>query len=216
MPASVLASVSTASNMAAVRRPVLVFWKLTWKLSSRGRPPGGWWRGAVPEWEAGLDDAVAPRLEQVEVAVVGDPSERQYQTQLRQRVEIIAQPRAAVGHFVAARLVAGRHAAGGGGDPQAVEPQPVGPVDTFGRAGQTGAPQRRVEKRARGVAGEHAAGAVAAVGAGREPQQQQAGGGVAEARHRAAPVALLAVAAPLLAGDPLAVLDQARAPSTAS
>jgi hypothetical protein len=52
--------------------------------------------------------------------------------------------------------------------------------------------KRLVEPVAAGVAGEDAAGAVAAVGGGREADDEEAGGRIAEPRHRLAPVGLVA------------------------
>ena len=58
---------------------------------------------------------------------------------------------------------------------------------------EAGVVQRAHQEVAGTVAGEHAAGPVAAVRGRREADDQQPGGRVAEAGHRAAPVGLVAV-----------------------
>jgi hypothetical protein len=68
---------------------------------------------------------------------------------------------------------------------------------------------------ARAVAGEHAPGAVRAVRRGRQAEDQDPGGGIAEARDRAPPVLLAGERRPLLARDALAPLDQPRARAAA-
>ena len=73
--------------------------------------------------------------------------------------------------------------------------------------------ERREQEVARSVAGEDAAGPVAAVGGRREAQQEDPRLRVTEARHGPAPVGLVAEARHLLAGDAFAPLDQARAPT---
>ena len=61
------------------------------------------------------------------------------------------------------------------------------------------------------VAGEHPAGAVGTVGGRRQTEHDDAGGRVAEARHRATPVVVVAERGALVAGHLLAPLDEARA-----
>ena len=69
----------------------------------------------------------------------------------------------------------------------------------------------REQPVARAVAGEDAAGAVAAVRRGREPGDSTRACGIAEARDRPAPVLLVAERGPLLARDVLAPVDEAGA-----
>jgi hypothetical protein len=71
--------------------------------------------------------------------------------------------------------------------------------------------QRAEQPVARAIAREHAPGAVAAVRRRREAEHVHACARVAEAGHGPAPVVLVAEGGPLLARDPLAPLDQARA-----
>ena len=106
------------------------------------------------------------------------------------RVEMIEAAR----DLLRQRLVVGRRAAHRGEDVRVRSAQAV--VDVSGRrdVGEAGAMQRRhqeVAGAADAVAGEHAAGAVGAVRRGRQADEQQPRVGIAEARHRAAPVGLV-------------------------
>ena len=71
--------------------------------------------------------------------------------------------------------------------------------------------QRGEQEVARAVAGEDPAGPVPAVRRGREAEDQDPRGRIAEALHRPAPVVPVAVRRPLLARDLLAPLDEPRA-----
>ena len=71
--------------------------------------------------------------------------------------------------------------------------------------------ERREQEVAGPVAGEDAAGAVAAVRGRREPDDQHAGARIAEAGHRPPPVLLVAERRSLLARDLLAPGDEPRA-----
>ena len=91
------------------------------------------------------------------------------------------------------------------------------PSSTRGRrrlVGEAAAEQRREQEVARPVAGEHPAGAIAAVRRGREPDDQHPGAGVAETRHRPGPVRLVAKRRALLARDLFAPFDEPRARAT--
>ena len=77
--------------------------------------------------------------------------------------------------------------------------------------GVAGAVQGGVEPVARAVAGEHAAGAVGAVGGRREADDRQPRRRIAEAVQRPRPVVLALEAARRVGGARLAPLDQARA-----
>ena len=76
---------------------------------------------------------------------------------------------------------------------------------------ETRAVERREEKVARAVAGEEATGPVGAVGGGGEAEDDDPCCRVAEAGDGAAPVRLVRVGGPLLAGDLLAPSDEPRA-----
>ena len=74
---------------------------------------------------------------------------------------------------------------------------------------------RAEQQVAAAVAGEHPAGAVRAVGGRRQPEHDDPGRRVAEARHRPAPVDVVAERGALGASDLLAPLDEARAGAAA-
>jgi hypothetical protein len=106
-------------------------------------------------------------------------------------------------------FVPGRGAADGGGDPKPKKAQAVALAPGNRRAGEARAMERGEEEVAGAVAGEVAAGAVGAVGRRGEPEDKDLGLRVAEAGDGAAPVLLFAVGRLLLAGYPLAPLDEA-------
>ena len=108
------------------------------------------------------------------------------------------------------RLVGRRGAADGGRDSHAVERQAVIGAAAHRAVREADLVHRPPQEVARGVAGEHAPGPVAAVRGRREADEQDLRARVAEARHRPAPVRLVAEARDL---DPrllLAPRDQAR------
>jgi hypothetical protein len=82
------------------------------------------------------------------------------------------------------------------------------PVSVRPSSRQAGAVQRGVEEIAAAVAGKHPAGAVGAVGAGRQADDPQPRPRVAEPRNRAAPVGLIGVRLPFHVGDRQAVGPQ--------
>jgi len=98
-----------------------------------------------------------------------------------------------------------------GADERAIEAQAIAGADGGGLVRETGAVHRAVEPITRAVTGENAAGAVRAVGGGCEPEHVDRGVRVAEAGHWPAPVLLVREGGALLARDPLAPFDQARA-----
>src|SRR6266540_2290769 len=160
--------------------------------------------GAVGETGLGADGAeVAQR------GVPGVVAEGDHHADRVQERQLTLQPRRAVGPLLGERLVVGRRALDRRGDVAVPQLQPVVAGDRGGLVGEAGAPQRGEQP----VAGEDAAGAVAAVGGGRQAEDEQARGGVAEAGHRPAPVVPVPEGGALLPGDLLAPGDQARAPA---
>ena len=71
--------------------------------------------------------------------------------------------------------------------------------------------QGLVQKIARAVAGEHAAGAIRAVRSGRQPDEQQPRAGIAKSRHRLGPIIPIAIGAALHASHFGAIGNQPRA-----
>jgi len=88
------------------------------------------------------------------------------------------------------RLVGGRRAADRRGDVGVAQPQAVAGVDGRRLVGEPRVVERVEEPVAAAIAGEHAAGSVAAVGRRRQPDQEEAGVGIAEARQGPRPVGL--------------------------
>ena len=100
---------------------------------------------------------------------------------------------------------------GGRGDVEIVEFHAVFARDGDGLGGEAGLVKHPIEDVAGPVAGEHAAGAVGAVGSGSEAENQHAGARVAEGWHGAAPIDLVAVGPPLEFRDFRSMGAQARA-----
>ena len=96
-------------------------------------------------------------------------------------------------------------------DPGAVSRRPSSRLHRRRLVGEARAVHGGEQPVARAVAGEHAAGAVAAVGRGRQAEDEDARGGIAEAGDRAAPVLLAGERRALLARHLLAPRDQPRA-----
>ena len=92
-----------------------------------------------------------------------------------------------------------------------MECQPISGVPADRLVRQPDRMHRLEQEVARGVAGEHATGPVAAVGGRRKPDNENPGLLVTETRHRPAPVGLVAETGHLLARDLLAPRDQPRA-----
>ena len=113
--------------------------------------------------------------------------------------------------FQRQRFVVRRSAADGSRDVGAGKNQAIVAVEAMGLVGEAGAVEGSIKPVAGAVAGEDTAGAVAAVSGRSEADDQDAGGGVAEAWDWAAPVVPLAIRGALLAADGLAPFDQAGA-----
>src|SRR5512143_2060652 len=76
--------------------------------------------------------------------------------------------------------------------------------------GESRAIQRRIEKVARSIAGKHSPGAIAAMRGRRQSHNQHPRPGIAEARHRLAPVGLLTKSTAFFLRYGRAILSQAR------
>ncbi len=105
-------------------------------------------------------------------------------------------------------FIVGRGAADRSGDPGVVEDEAVVTVRGVWLVGEAGFVESAEEKIAGAVAGEDAAGAVGTVGSGGEAEDEEAGGGVAEAGDGAAPVGLRLVGAAFDYGDVGAVFAE--------
>ena len=208
--ASSLARARTASVIGSVSLPVKVFCWLGWKQPSRVQRP----RSASAPWPKrgfgrGVGTPIAARRAQE--AVPAEGAEGDDHAGAVEQVELALQIREAVVALRRRRLVGGRRAADGGGDVGVDQPQAVVAAHRGRLVGEAGPVKRRVEPVAGAVAGEHAAGAVGAVGGGGEADDQDPRRGVAEAADRPRPVVLAAETARRVGRLRLAPGDQPRA-----
>src|SRR5208337_2801576 len=97
--------------------------------------------------------------------------------------------------------VGGRSAVADGGDVGAGESEAVVTGTAGGVRGEAGFMEDAVEDVAGFIAGEHAAGTVGAVGAGREAEDETGCRGIAERGHGTAPILPVAPGAALHLGD---------------
>src|ERR1700693_3704085 len=111
----------------------------------------------------------------------------------------------AVSHLFGQGLVVRRSAAGCGGDVEVFQFQAVITARGGGLAGEAGFVEDGIQEAAGDVAGKGTAGAGGTVGAGSESEDKDAGLRVAKTGNRLAPVVPVAVSAPFLAGDLLAI-----------
>ncbi len=161
--------------------------------------------GAVGEAVFGfaLDDA---GVEQVgEIAVEGDLSEADDDTDAREGLNFVGEVGGAVANLLGLGLVAGRGAAHDGGDPGVTELQAIFAGDGAGFGGEAEFVQDGIHEVAGAVAGEGTAGAVGSVGSGGEAEDENAGSRVAEAGDGAGPVGLVDVGATFGFADAAAV-----------
>ncbi len=147
--------------------------------------------GAVGEAVLGLAGDDAGFEQEGEVAIEGDLSEADDDTDARQGVNFSGKVGGAVADLLGARLVAGRGAAYDGGDPGVAKLEAVVAVGGARFAGEAEFVQDGVHEVAGAVAGEGSAGAVGTVGAGGEAEDEDAGPGVAKARDGSGPVGLV-------------------------
>ena len=193
-------------------RPVKVFCWLGWKAPRTSGPPCGD-RTLAPWPKAGRGRSPWPRpasTRQVE-SQASLPSVDDH-PHAGQRGPLRLEERQAGVELLRRRLVVRRRAAHRGGDPGVAQRQAVAPRLGDREAGEAGGVHRRHQEQAGAIAGEHPAGAVGAVRAGRQADDQQARLGIAEAGQRAAPVGLVAIRGALHRRDVGAVRPQPRAP----
>ena len=146
--------------------------------------------------------------------LVAEGPQRQEHPRVEQ-VELALEPGAACVALVHGGLVGRRRASHRRRDPGIREPQPVAAPDAVRLVGEPGAVKRCVQEVAAPIAGEHPPGPVGTVRRWREPDHHQPGRRVPEAGHGPAPVLLVPVGRPALAGHLLAPGDQAGALPTA-
>ena len=127
---------------------------------------------------------------------------------MRERIELAVKKAAAIADLIRRGLVLRRSAAHYGGDVCIAQGEPVFFVRGRGLRGEAGAVQHAIEKMTGAIAGERAAGAVGAMRARRQAEDQHPRVHIAEARHRLGPIVAVAVGAALLTPDLLAIFDQ--------
>ena len=151
--------------------------------------------GAVSESVFGFarDDACVQQ--EGEIAVEGDLSQADDDTDARQRLDFSGEMSTAVPNLLGEGLVAGRGAANDGGDPGMTELQAIFAGDGAGFAREAELVQDGIHEIAGAVSGEGAAGAVGSMCARGEAEDEDAGSGVAEAGYGAGPVGLVDVGA---------------------
>lgn len=143
------------------------------------------------EGGAGADDL---RVEEVcEVAVEGDLAEADDDADTREGGELVREVLAAVADLFGGWLIAGRGAADDGGDPGIAEFQAIIAIDGALLGGETEFMEDGVHEVAGAVSSERTAGAIGSMGTGSEPQKQNSGARISEARDRARPVGLVDV-----------------------
>jgi len=146
-----------------------------------------------------------------EVGVEGNASEDDDHLGVFQELEFLFEVGAAAGDFLGKRLVIGRGAVDGTGDPGINELEAVVDAGAGWLTGETGVEEGLVEEVAGAITGEDAAGAVGAVGSGGEADDDEAGFRVTEGGYGAAPVIVAEIGPAFHAGDGLAVFAEARA-----
>ena len=153
--------------------------------------------------------AFAPQMR--EIAVPGDVAQAHDDAQACEQGDLLIEPACAVGEFRGRRFVVRRRAAADGGDQDIAQLHTVVAAARAGLRGESRLIEHGIEEVARAVAGEGPSGAVRPMRARREPQDQDACRGIAEAGHRPSPVGLVAIGAPTLLGNVGAIGAQARA-----
>jgi hypothetical protein len=176
-------------------------------VGAQQHPPGRQRRlGQVPEAGLGPD-----RAEVAQGGVPGEGTQGDDHGGVGQQGQLLVEPGGAGVALGDGRLVVGRRALDRGRDPAVGELEPVVARDRGRLVGVTGPVQAGEQPVARAVAGENSPGAVAAVGGGRQTEDQEAPGRVAESGYRPAPVLPVPERGPLVPGHLLAPGHQARA-----
>jgi hypothetical protein len=161
--------------------------------------------GAVGEAVLGFaaDDA---GVEQIgEIAIEGDLSQADDDTDAWQGMDFSGQMGGAVANLLGERLVAGWGAADDGGDPGVTQLEAVVAGDGAGFAGEAKLVQDGVHEIAGTVAGEGAAGAVGSMGSWGEAEDEDSCSWVAKAGYGAGPVGLVVIGTPFGFADAAAV-----------
>ena len=135
-------------------------------------------------------------LQQIEIGVERNAAQRKYRSRTNQG-KLPFEIGQAVADFFGQRFVGGRSAVADGGDVGAGEGEAVVTRAAGSLRGEAGFVEDAVQDVAGAIAGEHAAGAVGSVGAGREAEDENGRGGIAKRRDGTAPILPVAVGAAL-------------------
>ena len=152
-------------------------------------------------------------LQVVEIRLKSNPAQRHNDSQILQCGNFAVKKRRTVGKFARRRLIVRRRATGSSGDVEIIELHPIVAIGSVGLAGESSLIQDGEHEVAGSISGERPSGAVGAMRARRQAQDQNPGLGIAESRHRLAPVFPVEIGAAFFAGDLLPVLDQTRTES---
>lgn len=149
-----------------------------------------------------------------EISVEGDPPQRNHDPQIPHQRQFLNQPTPAGADFNRARLVLRRRAVHRTSDPGIHQLHAILPRNTLRLRGKTGLEQCAIEKLPGTIPGKYAPGAVRAVRAGRQTDDQQTRVQRPERRNRTAPVGLFGISAPLHCGYFADIFDQPWAAGT--
>ena len=136
----------------------------------------------------------------LQVSVPRDVAQADDDAQPGEQGDLLVEPACAVRQLGGRWLVLRRRAAADGGDPQVAQPHAVVAAARCGLRGEARLVEHGIKKVAGAVAGKGPSGAVGAVRARCEPEDEDAGGGIAEAGHGTAPIGLVAIGAAARAG----------------
>jgi hypothetical protein len=147
--------------------------------------------------------------------LVGEPAEGNDHPDLDQQCPLPYEKGRAGVALVGSGSVGRRGTTHGGAHVGARQLEAVAPVLAGGLVGVAGSVQCPEHPVTGAVTGEDPAGTVPPMGRRGQADDQEPGGGIAEAGHRSAPVGVVSVRRPLVDGDPLTPIDQSGACPTA-
>lgn len=172
-------------------------------------------RAQKPRFGLGMEEIVAEielrQFRDARVDIEGEAAEDDDALEVFEEFDFAFEEGLASTDFGGVGFVVGRSAADRSGDPGVTQGETVVAMGGGGLVGEAGFVESAEEKIAGAVAGEDAAGAVGTVGTGGKAENEEAGGGVAEAGDGAAPVGFRLIGAALDDGDVGAVFAKSRA-----
>src|SRR6202035_3076643 len=157
---------------------------------------------------------LAAPLEVIEVGIEAAPSQRDHYLHITETGQLTIQIVSAVREFLWQGLVIGRSAPNRRGDVEVFQLQSVLAIGSDGLIGKASFVQYRKHEFARCVPSKRTAGAIRSVCPGSEPQNQNSGCGIAESRHRLAPILTIPISPAFLASNLFAIFHQPRTAGT--